>query len=216
MTPLIIIGDVHGDVNALRRMLSHVRSCERKTVFLGDYVNGGANSAEVIEELATLKAETPSRWVFLAGNHDLALMDYLEGGDFRDFARLGGVVTAASYLSGIHTNVREALSAAMPAHHGAFLRSLSSCYEEHDLLVSHTGFDTDHPADRSFEAMARKSHSGIFSSITPRDLVVCGHYRRWDNHPFVSEHLICIDTGCGISNGPLSAIFLPERTICSL
>jgi len=215
MTPLIVIGDVHGDIGVLRRMVTHVRLANRRTIFLGDYINGGTNSAEVIEELASLKAIAPSRWLFLAGNHDLALLDYLDGGDFRDFARLGGVQTIASYISGFHANVREAFSSAMPPHHRAFLQSLSSCYEEEDVLVSHTGFCPDCPADRTLETMARRSDNRIFSSPTPRGLVVCGHYRRWDQKPFVSEHLICVDTGCGISNGPLSAVFLPERKIIS-
>lgn len=215
MTPLIIIGDVHGDVDALRRLLAHVQATSRKTIFLGDYVNGGARSAEVLEELARLKTADSSRWLFLAGNHDLALLDYLNDGDFRTFAHLGGVQTMASYVKGMHADVHKAFSSSMPVYHKSFLQSLSTCYEEEDLLVSHTGFCPEHPTDRSLEAMARRGDKRIFSSPTPRRLVVCGHYRQWDNKPFVSEHLICIDTGCGVSDGPLTALFLPERTLAS-
>jgi len=215
VTPLIIIGDVHGDIDALRRALAHAQETSRKTIFLGDYVNGGTRSAEVLEELASLKTIDPSRWLFLAGNHDLALLDFLNDGDFSAFARLGGVQTIASYVTGMHANVHKVFSSAMPAHHKSFLQSLSACYEEDDLLISHTGFCPERPADRSLDALARVGDKRIFSSPTPRNLVVCGHYQQWDHKPFISEHLICIDTGCGVSDGPLTTLFLPERTLVS-
>ncbi len=212
MKPVAIVGDVHGDFNALRRMLARLERADRPVIFVGDYVNGGAASAAVLEELSKRKLSQPDRWRFLAGNHDLALLDYLHGRiSFSILAAMGGVSTLASYLPDVRGDVRRAFAAVFPAHHCWFLETLSPCFEEEDLLVSHVGFCPDQPEARSLEALARTGNRGVFSSSGPRNLVVCGHFLQTSRMPFHNEHLICLDTGCGIADGPLTAVLLPEK-----
>ena len=216
MTPLAVVGDVHGNINALRAMLESVEKLRRPVVFVGDYVNGGPASASVLEVLSAKKLVHPDDWVFLAGNHDLALLDYLGGGSFAAFAAMGGIATISSYVDSVRGNVRAAFATSVPEHHHRFLQELLPCYDSDRVLISHVGFCVDRPDDRSKDAMARGGSYRVFASPSPRDLVVCGHYLQRSRTPFNSEHLICIDTGCGMADGPLTAVLLPERTFLSV
>lgn len=216
MKALAVVGDVHGDVGALRAMLDRLVGLDRHVVFVGDYVNGADDTALVLDLLSELGERDHTRWSFLAGNHDLALLDYLRDGDFGRFAALGGVAAISSYLTDVRGDVHTALVRAMPSRHFRFLNSLSACWESEEVLISHSGFCPDRPLDRSFEALARHGDWRVFTVSPPRPLVVCGHYsqRRWQ--PFVSDALICVDTGCGIAHGPLTAVLLPEREFLSV
>jgi hypothetical protein len=58
------------------------------------------------------------------------------------------------------------------------------------------------------------SFPGLFFSpgIPPQRLVVFGHYVQDDMKPYVSDGLVCIDTGSGtLPDGPLTALVLPDR-----
>ena len=215
MTPAVVVGDIHGNFDALRAMLTRLETFDRLVIFVGDYVNGGPASSAVVEELWTKKREHGRSWLFLAGNHDLALLEYLRGGDFASFAAMGGVATISSYVDVVQDDVRNAFVSAFPQHHRRFLEELLPCYEDVDLLVSHIGFVADNPLERGLDALATKGNRMVFSSPTPRDLVVCGHYTQRSRKPFNGQHLICVDTGCGIADGPLTAVILPERTFLS-
>ena len=215
MKPLVIVGDIHGNVDALRQVLKQIEELDRIVIFVGDYINGGPASNSVLEELSTHKRVDPATWHFLAGNHDLALLDYLSGGSFAAFAALGGIPTLSAYLDHVRSDVRTAFAARFPKHHRLFLERLQPCFETDEILVSHVGFCVDRPCDRSIEAMAKGGNPRMFSSPPPRDLVVCGHYLQRSRRPFCSEHLICLDTGCGMADGPLTAVMLPERQFLS-
>ncbi|HIQ04009.1 MAG TPA: serine/threonine protein phosphatase [Desulfurococcales archaeon] len=73
---LIVLGDIHGDLNTLQKILLRedvekaVKANQVYLVFLGDYVDRGLYSAEVYLTIAYLKAEYPDRIVTLRGNHE--------------------------------------------------------------------------------------------------------------------------------------------------
>lgn len=74
---LIVIGDLHGDLDSLTRTLEESRFLEKikKTrdlwlVFLGDYGDRGAQSPEVYYVVLTLKETYPENVVLLRGNHE--------------------------------------------------------------------------------------------------------------------------------------------------
>ena len=183
---------------------------------MGDYVNGGSESAAVIETLSHHASRHPARAHFLAGNHDLALLDYVRDGNLVPFATLGGVATLASYLSEVHGDVHAAFVRALPDRHRRFLEGLAPCWENEEYLVAHTGFSPDDLTSRSFEALCRKGDPREFSTSGPRPLVVCGHYAQRGGRPFNGTSLICVDTGCGMHGGPLTAVLLPERQFISV
>lgn len=69
---LVVVGDIHGDLEALQRILNMVRFFDEDStlVFLGDYGDRGLESVEVYHALLSLKHERPDRIVMLRGNHE--------------------------------------------------------------------------------------------------------------------------------------------------
>ncbi len=74
------IGDIHGDLRALRILLSRLPSLDPQDtlVFLGDYIDRGPDSAGVVDFLRFgLPKLTPAKLVFLRGNHEEAWLKVL-------------------------------------------------------------------------------------------------------------------------------------------
>ena len=79
---LWFIGDMHGDLVSFEAALQHVVSegaPDCTIVFLGDVVDDGFHSYELILRLFEEIAKAPGRYVLLAGNHDEALTAHGEG-----------------------------------------------------------------------------------------------------------------------------------------
>src|SRR5262245_48781952 len=73
---LVVISDLHGDSTTLFRILSQI-DYERfmsnplnKVVFLGDYVDRGADSIGVIYAVCHLKVKYPNAVILMRGNHE--------------------------------------------------------------------------------------------------------------------------------------------------
>jgi serine/threonine protein phosphatase 1 len=208
----IVVGDIHGSLSQLTALLELQDAFRnRPTVFLGDYVDVGMQSMGVIDLLLRFRASHHDT-VFLKGNHDIALMEYLRTGDFGVYAVNGGIPTIRSYCGVVHGDVHASMISSVPAVHIEFLAGLENYVETPEYLFSHSGYDPAAPDVRSFEGMVLESHQTLFQGeLTLPKLAVCGHYFQNTHRPFVSDRFICLDTGCGILNGPLTAMLLPER-----
>ena len=73
--PLIVVGDLHGDIATLSDILKSVEayvgsSNEWYIAFLGDYVDRGSNQIEVLSTLLSLKLAYPDNILLLRGNHE--------------------------------------------------------------------------------------------------------------------------------------------------
>ena len=72
---LIAIGDIHGELDHLVRLLERVKpTAEDKVIFLGDYVDRGSKIPETVSFLINFKKEFPNT-VFIRGNHEVMMMD---------------------------------------------------------------------------------------------------------------------------------------------
>lgn len=67
---IIIIGDTHGDIETIFKIFSKFNIEKNIFVFLGDYVDRGIYSFEVIVLLFILKALYPANIFLLTGNHE--------------------------------------------------------------------------------------------------------------------------------------------------
>lgn len=78
----IAIGDIHGDLDAVHKLMSCLPTLTKQDtlVFLGDYIDRGPKSAEVVEWVRTLPARTPAKVVCLRGNHEDAWLRVVTGG----------------------------------------------------------------------------------------------------------------------------------------
>ena len=74
---LAVIGDLHGDYNALKSALGVVDSTKDGIIFLGDYADRGKYGVKVIETVDVLVKKRPKNVFCLKGNHE----DYSESGE---------------------------------------------------------------------------------------------------------------------------------------
>ena len=76
MSAIYAIGDIHGELGMLEHALDLVEAdggTDALTVFLGDYVDRGPDSSNVLDLLIS-GHKLGRNWVFLKGNHDLSLI----------------------------------------------------------------------------------------------------------------------------------------------
>jgi serine/threonine protein phosphatase 1 len=211
---LAVVGDVHGDATRLELMLSALRGRRGRVIFVGDYVDRGPQSAQVLELLASTVDAPDARVTLLAGNHESELVHYLETGDFVRYAAIGGMATIRAYVKKARGDVHRQFRKAFPERHERLIRSMATHYESDSLLVSHAGFDPANPNVRSREAMVDGRFPDLLARddhVLPRPIVVCGHYIQNSGRPFDRGGLVCVDTGCGSIGGPLTAFLMPER-----
>lgn len=213
----IVAGDVHGEVAPLEALIALARERNQPLVLLGDYVNRGPNSRLVLDALASAPEYEDGRFIFLRGNHERELLKFLDGGSLEEFAAHGGLATIKSYLmEDITDNPAQAFRERFDTRHRRFLESLPSFLETHDYLFSHTGFDPVDVSLRTDAAVAGRGNPRIFfhGGPWPRHRTFFGHFVQPTCMPYVSPHLVCLDTGCGSIRGrPLTAFDIASEKI---
>lgn len=117
-----VVGDIHASLNALKQVLERANfdNQEDKLIFLGDYCDGWSQSAEVVEYLIQLQKDSPHGHVFIKGNHDIWVADWLQVG-LRDYIWTynGGENTIDSYIKAgknIDEEHREFFKNLLPYH----------------------------------------------------------------------------------------------------
>jgi serine/threonine protein phosphatase 1 len=198
------IGDVHGALHKLRRLYArceeHAEGRPHRYVFLGDYIDRGPQSREVIRFLMALQAGTQGDVVALTGNHEALLLDIIDGADVSVEDWLwqgGGAATLRSY------GVEEASE--LPRDHIDWLRTLPRAYDDGRRFFVHAGVNPQMPLD------AQDAYDLIwirepFLSST-RDygrLIVHGHTPLDGDAPDLRSNRLNLDTGA-VFGGPLTA-----------
>jgi serine/threonine-protein phosphatase PP1 catalytic subunit len=78
--PIMLVGDIHGDLPALNFIIAMREKIDCKNIlFLGDYVDRGLQSTEVLLKLFQLKIDDPEHVFLLRGNHESAEMNFYDG-----------------------------------------------------------------------------------------------------------------------------------------
>jgi len=78
--PMMIVGDIHGDMQALNFIIGKREEIGCKNIlFLGDYVDRGTQGTEVLLRLFQLKLEDPEHIFLLRGNHETVEMNLYYG-----------------------------------------------------------------------------------------------------------------------------------------
>ena len=137
---LLAIGDLHACPDELERLLDHVGPGASDTlVFLGDYVDRGLEARRLLERLVRLRQEACAT-VFLRGNHEDMLLDYLglPGRHGAAYLGNGGEATLQSYGVPRGASGRTA-AARLPPEHLQFLLDLRLTHTAEGFLFVHAG-----------------------------------------------------------------------------
>jgi len=205
---ILAIGDIHGCVDSLKTLLQEINPTTEDTlIFLGDYVDRGAYSKEVIDLLIACDQKFNCR--FIKGNHEEAMvasMFYPE--DVAHFwLQHGGEETLKSY--GVD-DVRD-LKEAMPEAHFKFLNRLEDAIELDDYIFVHASWDPDKKlAQQDTETLRYKFFEQ--ATVKGKKMVICGHAAQRTGLPAKKGNIQCIDTGMGIGEwGWLTAFDLTHN-----
>jgi predicted MPP superfamily phosphohydrolase len=175
MSLTYVVPDVHGRDDLLGEALAGIAARASGNagviVTIGDYVDKGPQSKEVIDRLLSGMAEG-WRLVALKGNHDAMMVEALRDPTKMDsWLGKGGDAALASYGGD---------PAAVPHAHIAWLDGLRLMHLDAHRLYVHAGVDPDLPLDRQSEAtLLCKRYPKGFSGGYGERHVVHGH----DNDP---------------------------------
>jgi predicted MPP superfamily phosphohydrolase len=189
---LLAIGDIHGCCAALTTLWKMVQPRANDTiVFLGDYVDRGPESRQVLDLLVAESAR-PNR-IFLRGNHEVMMLNAAENPfQAESWKECGGVETLISY--GV-TSAFEDWPAKVPEAHWTFLQRTEPYYETAKHIFVHACLDPrldldDQPNDflywETFDQLKRHK-SG--------KKVVCGHTPVRSGEIADVGHGVCLETG---------------------
>jgi serine/threonine protein phosphatase 1 len=175
-----VIGDIHGCATELTRLVDALPLVQGDSViFLGDYVDRGPNSREVVSYLLSLQADHKTvEFVFLKGNHEDMLLSYVGlGGQHGDmFLANGGKATLASYEIDPDKLTRGDILAAIPPSHLGFFRALNSYHLMGSFLCVHAGVNPQKTwAEQTDEELLWIRNTFIYCAHMLPQTVLFGH-----------------------------------------
>jgi serine/threonine protein phosphatase 1 len=216
-----VVGDVHGRLDLLDRLLGEVRRDRaerpgRKTllVFLGDLIDRGPNSAQVIDRLRAYRADQV-RTVFLLGNHEEVLLRILKGDTslIPSWLRYGGARCLQSYgadprriAAQDDAQALAAIRHAIPKEHQTFLESFVDTCRFGDYLFVHAGIRPGVSIDQQLQTDLRWIREPFLFDDTDHGCVVV-HGHTISTEVEERHNRIGIDTGA-YRTGLLTAVAL--------
>jgi len=191
------IGDIHGHLDLLDGLLAQISADEAarggpkgELIFLGDLINRGPQSAQVIDRLIALKTQRPETR-FLLGNHEEVFLSALSGRReaLHFFDRFGGMETVLSYgvtqqdykatdFDGLATMLQDVV----PSAHRTFLEGFEDMIVEGTYVFVHAGIrpgvqlEEQRPSDlRWIREEFLNAPGADNADIVPGMIVVHGH-----------------------------------------
>lgn len=222
------IGDIHGCAQLLEALLLQIDvDCTLYppsrpiVVFLGDYIDRGPASREVLDLL--LGYEKTKETVFLKGNHETFVHRFLsEPTVLNEWRLCGGLETLVSYGLTASINpggpeqkqLADKLAKCMPKRHLEFLEALELSLNCGDFLFVHAGIRPGVPIRKQSEEDLLWIREEFLSCEQPFEkFVVHGHTPV--RTPDIRSNRINIDTGA-FATGRLTCIVIEGTSIVEL
>jgi serine/threonine protein phosphatase 1 len=219
-TRIYAVGDIHGRADLLLNLFLRINDdlkarpiVDSVQVFLGDYIDRGPNSRQVIDLLLT--RQQAHRLTLLKGNHEDCVLRFLnDPGVLSEWRSIGGVPTILSY--GVtptrhddphaQHEIAMALAQAMPESHRNFFQTLAHSFTCGDFFFAHAGVRPGIPLERqSQQDLLGIREDFLWHEENFGKVVVHGHTPA--KEPEVRRNRINIDTGA-YATGRLTCLVL--------
>ena len=220
---LYAVGDIHGRADLLAALQDRIErdggsfAGEKVLVYLGDYIDRGMDSRQVLD-LLIQQPLVGYRRIFLRGNHEQTLLDFVtEPAILGLWLEYGGRATLASYGVLVEqrpdpkslAKIRDRFLELFPAPHLAFIRNTAPSFECGDYFFVHAGIRPGRPLGKQQQddlLWIREPFTD--SPVRHEKFIVHGHTiaRGVDIQP----NRIGIDTGA-YATGSLTCLVLEGR-----
>lgn len=217
------VGDVHGRADLLDRLVNSILEDTARggfegkpvLIFLGDYVDRGFQSKDVIDILLSEKL-SPFETYYLKGNHEAAMLQFLHDPSIGPrWAEFGGVETLVSYgvrPPRMRTSAEEWAAASqqlndvLPPAHLSFLNNLDISVRVGDYVFVHAGVRPGVPLDQQTEHDMLWIRDEFLSDARQLGAVIV-HGHTPASKPHKDSRRIGIDTGAYLSGRLTAARF---------
>lgn len=219
------IGDIHGRLDLLKQLMDKIDADAKSTtatvklVFLGDYIDRGLQSKQVLDYLLHLShhASDAQKPHFILGNHEQVMREIIKHSDLRltqNWLTFGGRETLMSYgirpvalsnAAGLTAMLQDFL-AKVPPSHVEFLNAMESSVSYSDYFFCHAGARYGVPlTEQTEQDLVWIRRDFIANTKKYEKMIVHGH--TISETPELLPHRINVDTGA-YATGCLTAIAL--------
>ncbi|WP_077211948.1 metallophosphoesterase [Bacillus dakarensis] len=225
----VVISDIHGCAEELKHLLQKINAQPKEVLFLGDYVDKGPDSIDVLEmvrEWCSQGAEA------LLGNHDELLIQWLEDKeDIFYYGRIGGVWTINSFLKRLgmdkvwyddllkNKDKENEIRKIIKDHYQEqidFIKSRPLFKRESGFIFVHAGIDPIKGLEQTTREQFLHIRNEFIYHYEGSETVIFGHTqtsRIRDHHStevyFGDNNVIGIDGGCAFG-GQLNALMIED------
>ena len=216
------IGDIHGRVELLKNIHEQIildsaqYLGEKFIIYLGDYIDRGLHSKEVIDLL--LKKPLPGfKPVYLKGNHEQVLLDFLniDPGIAEEWLNFGGLATILSYgisITGIPfgkklIQLQQDFAKRIPPSHFSFYKQLHCSYEIGNYFFVHAGIKPNIALNRQSKRDMLWIRDEFLNFKDQHEKIIVHGHSISINEPQVLPNRIGIDTGAYLT-GILTCLIL--------
>ncbi len=221
----LVLGDIHGGLKGLIQLFERAKiTHDDILVFVGDYVDGWSESAQVIQYLIDISKT--NECVFIKGNHDVWCEDWLRTGEGDSvWLQHGGQETVDGY-SGFSDEEKK--------RHLYFFDDMDFYHiDDNNRLFIHAGFTSDDGVEKEYNfrnfyydrtmwnmAVQMKSKVAENSDLYPKQLkhykeIYIGHtptINFYEDKPMQALNVWNVDTGAAFT-GKLSAIDVDTKEV---
>ena len=192
MTRHLVVGDIHGCFDSLKALVDFVEVREDDVIItLGDYVDRGPKSKEVIDWL--IETSQTHNLIPLRGNHDIMMHNAnLTQVCEKSWYSCGGDKTLNSYapIKGKRGDISD-----IPDHHWKFIaENLIPYYEMETHFFVHANVDPVAALDEQSEVMLYWEKYNDPPRHISGKIMVCGHTAQSSGVPKTNGNAICLDT----------------------
>lgn len=234
MKRTLVISDIHGELELFKELLhtAGYDSSQDQLILLGDYIDRGPNSKEVLDKVMELKDEGA---VVLKGNHEDMMVRALVNGEERVWKnwinRNGGTETLKSY--GFTENdfkveeeepfVKPTIHSKELEEHLRFIQCFDTYLEWDDTIFVHAGVHPETPIEDTDPHELIWIRDVFHNGYCGEKTVIFGHTPTKNLHKdkqgcsvfFGDNRIIGID-GAAVYGGQLNCLQLPEKVVYSV
>ena len=153
---IFVFGDIHGCIVEFGSLFSYLEnnkiiSAADILIFIGDYIDRGSKSCEVVEKLIEIKYNYPDSY-FLKGNHEDMFLSYfgIYPENIETFLNNGGHETLVSYNLDVGISPELAIHKISPLHLKFYDELIDILITENFIFV-HGGLNPDYKLDEQIE-----------------------------------------------------------------